>query len=88
MEALGFRPSQLRALVFAEHRWLIVFGLGIGIGSALLAVWPGLRERAGGFPLMEMALLIGALCVGCVFWAWMATRLALRGTHLTALRSE
>jgi ABC-type antimicrobial peptide transport system permease subunit len=88
MEALGFRPAQLRALVFAEHRWLILFGLGIGMGSALLAVWPGLRERAGGFPLLEMALLLCALSVGCVFWAWVATRLALRGSRLTALRSE
>ena len=88
LEAVGFRPWQLRALVFAEHRWLIVCGLVIGTASAVVAVWPGLRERAGGFPYAEMALLLGALTLGCVFWAWVATRVALRGSGVAALRSE
>ena len=88
LEAVGFRPRQLRALVFAEHRWLIGCGLLIGTASAVVAVWPGLRERAGGFPYAEMALLLGALTLGCVFWAWVATRLALRGSGVAALRSE
>lgn len=88
LEALGFGPAQLRALVFAEHRWLIVAGLLTGTGSALVAVWPGLSRRAEGFPLLEMGLLIGALFLGCLFWAWLATRLVLRGSQLAALRSE
>ena len=88
LEAVGFRARQLRILVFAEHRWLIACGLGIGIGSALLAVWPHLRERASGFPLREMALLIAALAFGALFWTWLATRLALRGNRLEALRNE
>jgi len=88
LEAVGFRQRQLRALVFAEHRWLIVCGLVIGTASAVVAVWPGLRERAGGFPFAEMALLLGGLTLGCVFWAWLATRVALRGSGVAALRSE
>jgi len=88
LAAVGFRPRQLRALVFAEHRWLIACGLIIGTASAVVAVWPGLRERAGGFPYAEMALLLGGLTLGCVFWAWVATRLALRGSGVAALRSE
>lgn len=88
LEAIGFRPAQLRRLVFAEHRWLIVFGLSAGIASAVLAVWPGLHERSGGFPVAEMALLVGGLVFGCVFWAWLATRLALRGSGIGALRGE
>jgi hypothetical protein len=51
-------------------------------------VWPGLRERAGGFPYAEMALLLGGLTLGCVFWAWVATRVALRASGVVALRSE
>ncbi len=88
LEAVGFRKGQLRALVFAEHRWLIVCGLVIGTTSAVVAVWPGLRERAGGFPYAEMAVLLGGLTLGCVFWAWVATRVALRGSGVAALRSE
>jgi hypothetical protein len=88
LEAVGFRPGQLRTLVFAEHRWLIACGLLIGTVSALVAVWPGLRERAGGFPYVEMGALVGGLVVGCLFWAWLATRVALRGSGVAALRSE
>jgi hypothetical protein len=88
LEALGFRSGQLRQLVFAEHRWLIVLGLGIGVASAVLAVWPQLAGKTGGFPWQEAAWLIAGLAAGCLLWVWGATRLALRGSQLGGLRSE
>jgi hypothetical protein len=88
LAAVGFRPRQLRQLVFVEHRWLIVSALLIGTVSALVAVWPKLMEKAGGFPLREMALLLAGLALGCVFWTWLATRLALRDSGTDALRAE
>jgi ABC-type antimicrobial peptide transport system permease subunit len=88
LEAVGFRPAQLRSLVFAEHRWLILLGLLVGAASALLGVWPQLASTAGGFPWRPMLGLLVALTIGCIFWAWLATRLALRGSRLVALRSE
>lgn len=88
LEAVGFRPEQLRSLVFREHRWLIVLGLVIGTASALLGVWPQLAQKTGGFPWREMGLLLLGLVVGCVFWTWLAARAALRGSQLPALRNE
>ena len=88
LEAVGFRPQQLRQLVFAEHRWLIGCGLVIGTVSALLAVWPQLSERAAGFPFREMSLLFVGLVLGALFWTWLATRLSLRGRQITALQQE
>jgi hypothetical protein len=88
LEAVGFRAGQLRALVFREHRWLIVLGLLIGTASALLGVWPQIARKADGFPWREVGALLAALTIGCVFWTWLATRLALRGSQLSALRSE
>jgi ABC-type antimicrobial peptide transport system permease subunit len=88
LAAVGFRPRQLRQLVFVEHRWLIISALVIGTISALVAVWPNLLQKAGGFPLREMAILIFALALGCVFWTWLATRLALRDSGTEALRAE
>lgn len=88
LEALGFKAGQIRRLVFTEHRWLIVLGLVIGTGSALIAVFPQMIGRAGGFPWQEVAVLIAALALGCVFWVWLAMRLALRGSQIPALRNE
>ena len=88
LEAVGFRQRQLRRLVFAEQRWLIVFALGIGAVSAFVAIWPGLRERAGSVPIGAMALLFLGLALGSAFWTWLSARLALRGDVLNALRSE
>jgi len=88
LAAVGFRPAQLRQLVFVEHRWLIVAALLIGTVSALVGVWPNLAHKAGGFPLRETAILIAVLALGCAFWTWLATRLALRDSGVEALRAE
>ncbi len=88
LTAVGFRARQLRQLVFAEHRRLIAAAILIGTLSALLAVWPNLAEKSGGFPIREVALLLLALTLGCLFWTWLATRLALRSSGVAALRSE
>jgi putative ABC transport system permease protein len=88
LEAVGFTPRQLRALVFAEHRWLIIFALGIGAISALVAVWPNLAGKAGGFPWQQSSLLLGGMALLGAFWTWLATRVSLRGSLLGALRDE
>ena len=88
LEAVGFTPQLLRRLVFAEHRWLIIGALGIGAISALTAVWPRLSAQAAHFPWRGiLTLLFGMALIGA-FWAWLATRLALRGSQLAALRNE
>jgi ABC-type lipoprotein release transport system permease subunit len=88
LAAVGFRPRQLRQLVFVEHRWLIVAALFIGTVSALVGVWPNLVQKAGGFPVRQMAFLLAGLALGCVFWTWLATRVALRDSGVDALRAE
>ncbi len=88
LEALGFRSNQVRRVLYAEHCWLIACGLAIGAGSAMLAVWPHLRQRAGGFPFAGMAVLLAALAAGSLFWVWFATRVGLRGSRVGALREE
>jgi hypothetical protein len=88
LEAVGFRQAQLRRLLFAEHRALILFAIVVGVMSALIAVWPGLRERVAGFPWREMSLLVIAILAASLFWTWLASRIALRGSRVAALRSE
>ena len=88
LEAVGFTPQTLRRLVFAEHRWLIVGALGIGAVSALTAVWPRLSAQAAHFPWRGILTLLAGMALLGAFWAWLATRLALRRSQLPALRTE
>ena len=88
LEAVGFTPQLLRRLVFAEHRWLIIGALGIGAISALTAVWPRLSAQAAHFPWRGILTLLFGMALLGAFWAWLATRLALRGSQLGALRNE
>ncbi len=88
LEAVGFNPAQLRALVFAEHRWLIVAALGIGSVSAIVAVLPGILQKGASFPWGQLSILFVGMAALSVFWVWLATRLALRGSQLSALRGE
>jgi ABC-type lipoprotein release transport system permease subunit len=88
LEAVGFTPQLLRRLVFAEHRWLIIGALGIGAVSALTAVWPRLSAQAAHFPWRGILTLLAGMALLGAFWAWLATRLALRRSQLPALRTE
>ena len=88
LEAVGFTPQTLRRLVFAEHRWLIIGALGIGAVSALTAVWPRLSAQAAHFPWRGILTLLAGMALIGAFCAWLATRLALRRSQLSALRTE
>jgi putative ABC transport system permease protein len=88
LEAVGFTPRLLRRLVFAEHRWLIAGAVGIGAVSALLAVWPRLAAQSSALPWQGVTALIVGMAMLGAFWAWIATRLALRRSQLPALRTE
>ncbi len=81
MQALGFERRKLRWLVLSEHWLLVLLGVALGTGAALVAVWP---QRARGVPVMTLA----ALACGGLLWCWLAARTALRGPLLPALRNE
>jgi hypothetical protein len=88
LEAVGFTRAQLRRLVFSEHRRLILGALVIGAVSAMAAVWPNLSARSSAFPWRESLLLLLGMALLGGFWTWLATRIALRGSHIAALRNE
>jgi ABC-type lipoprotein release transport system permease subunit len=81
LQAVGFERRKLRWLVLSEHWLLVLLGVALGTGAALVAVWP---QRAHGVPVLTLALL----AAGGLFWSWLAARIALRGPLLPALRNE
>jgi hypothetical protein len=88
LRALGFRKRALAWLVLAENAFLLVVGLGVGSGAALLAVAPHLIAGAGEVPWQRLlGLLVLVLCVGLLAGT-VAVATTLRAPLLPALRRE
>jgi ABC-type antimicrobial peptide transport system permease subunit len=86
--AVGFRRGALQRLVLSEHGALLALGLGVGLVAAVLGVLPAVLAPGSQIPYVSLALTLGAVLVNGLVWTWLATRLALRGKLLEALRNE
>jgi putative ABC transport system permease protein len=88
LEAIGYSLQSVRRMAIVEHRWLMLWGLAAGTGAALIAVWPAIVSRQGGFPASELGLLLLALATTSLFWIWLATNLSLKNSAIPDLREE
>ena len=86
--AVGFRRRALQRLVLSEHAALLLVGLGVGMAAAAVGVLPALLAPGGQIPYWSLALTLGAVLLNGMAWTWLATRFALRGRLLDALRNE
>jgi ABC-type antimicrobial peptide transport system permease subunit len=86
--AVGFRKRAVHWLVLAEHSALLGFGLGLGVIAAIVAVLPALLSPARQLPFASLAVTLAAVLLNGLVWTWLATRVALRGNLLAALRNE
>jgi ABC-type antimicrobial peptide transport system permease subunit len=88
LTAVGFRRRRLHALVMGEHSALLGLGLGLGLVTAAVAVLPALLLPGSPLPYGTLAITLGGVVVNGAAWTWAATRMALRGNLLAALRNE
>ncbi len=86
--AVGFRKRTLQRLLLIENGTLLVVGLALGVLAAAVAVLPALFSATVPLPYASLALTLAAVLVNGAVWTWAATRLALRGDLLAALRNE
>jgi len=86
--AVGFRARSLRWLVLSEHGALLWLGLGVGVIAAIVAVLPSLLSPGAEVPYLSLAITLTAVLINGMIWTWLATRFALRGKLLDALRNE
>lgn len=86
--AIGFRRRELQRMVLTEHALLLVLGLGLGVITAIIAILPAILSPTGGIPWRSMPITLLAVFLNGAIWTWVATRIALRGELLSALRSE
>jgi putative ABC transport system permease protein len=86
--AVGFRKPRVQQLLLMEHAALLAAGLALGVIAAMVAVLPALLSPGAQLPVASLALTLGAVLINGTLWTWAATRLALRGDLLAALRNE
>jgi ABC-type antimicrobial peptide transport system permease subunit len=86
--AVGFRRGALQRLVLGEHGALLGLGLGVGLVAAVIGVLPSLLSAGSEIPYRTLAFTLGAVLVNGLVWTWIATRFALRGRLVDALRNE
>lgn len=86
--ALGFRRRDVQQMVLHEHWLLIVLGMVIGLVAAVLAIWPAWTAADSSIPMTRLLATLGGLLLSGLLWTWLATRVALRGPLLVALRNE
>lgn len=88
LRAVGYDGRHVSLMMTAEVALLIGAGLAVGTGCALLAIAPAWLGRGGSTPGVGLALLLLAIFVAGLGSALMATRAALSGDVLPALRAE
>jgi putative ABC transport system permease protein len=86
--AVGFRKRTLQRLLLIENGALLVAGLVLGMIAAAVAVLPALFSAPAQLPYVSLALTLAAVLLNGALWTWAATRVALRGDLLAALRNE
>ncbi|NOS70176.1 MAG: ABC transporter permease [Verrucomicrobia bacterium] len=88
MMALGFRKATLQRLLLIENGALLLAGLALGVATAAVAVLPALFSAHGELPVASLAMTLAGVLVNGALWTWAATRFAVRGDLLKALRNE
>jgi putative ABC transport system permease protein len=86
--AVGFRRQQVQRLLLVENGALLLLGLGIGVMGATIAVLPALLSTASQLPIRSLAVTLAAVLLNGTLWTWVATRFAVRGDLLAALRND
>jgi hypothetical protein len=88
LQAVGFRRRSLHWLVLSEHGGLLGLGLAVGITAAVAAVLPALLAPGAENHYVALVTTLAGVLMSGLAWTWVATRLALRGELLKALRNE
>ena len=88
LRAVGYDSGRMTLMIVAEAAFLVGAGMLAGAGCAAIAIAPAWLGRGGSLPSVGLLLLLAAVVVSGVVSSAIATRAALRGRMLDALRAE
>lgn len=82
--ALGFDGAAIRALLFREHRGLVLIGVLLGALAAFIALAPSMTDLA----ILPVVGIVALVTLSGFAWVWLATWASTRGPLLQALRED
>jgi putative ABC transport system permease protein len=88
LRAVGYDRRHVTLMIGAETLFLLLAGLAAGAACALIAVAPAWLARGGSGPGVGLGALLVAITVVGIVSAAVATRAAVSGRLLEALRAE
>lgn len=88
LRAAGFRRRRLAELVMIENALLLVGGLALGVGAALVAVLPHWLAGGASVPWLSLAATLSTVLVVGLLAGLLAVRATLRAELLPALRKS
>jgi hypothetical protein len=88
LRAVGYDARAVSVMIVAEASLVLGAGLLIGAGCAVLAVAPAWLGRGGTTPGAGLLVLLASVATAGLISSLVATRAALRGSVLAALRAE
>jgi ABC-type lipoprotein release transport system permease subunit len=88
LRAVGYDTRKMTIMVVAEAVFLLAAGMIAGVGCAAIAIAPAWLGRGGSLPGAGLVLLLAAVVVAGVVSSAIATRAAIGGRMLDALRAE
>lgn len=86
--AMGFTHRKIIALIMLENLTLLLAGLSVGVGSALIGILPSLISPAFVMPTAFIAALLLLILISGLTWIYLSARLAVRGSVVSGLRDE
>ena len=87
LRAVGFEMPQLSSMVMLENAWLLLTGLAVGIGSALLTTVPHWLTGAASVPWLALVAIFASIMVVGLLTGWLASRSISRVPLLESLRT-
>lgn len=87
MLALGFRPGQIKRMIFGEQLIILLAGVSSGIISALIATSPSIKNSTG-IPWFFMGLMIIAVFVTGLLTLTFSVSSVTRNSLIPGLRRE
>ncbi len=88
LRAVGYDTRRMTLMIIAEAAFLLGAGMAAGTGCAAIAIAPAWLGRGGSVPGVGLMLLLAAVVVAGLVSSAIATRAALGGRILEALRAE